>query len=391
MPTDRRRFLRGTAAATGVGLAGLSGCLGSITGSGDSKKGGSGGAGGGDASIREDLGLQELDYELEGTLNVLQWGQYWPEDTVPQFEKAYGVDVNVSNFASNDELYNKLKAGGTEQYDLVFPSDNMVTIMANQGMLGALDTGKIPNYDNLIDRFQNPDFDPKQATHTVPYQWGTTGIGWTNAVTGEGTRIDSWDAMWNEEWAGSITMLDSMRSTIGAGLKRLGYSLNTKDEAKLDEAKEILVNQKDLLLAYDSSTYREKLENEQASPVQGWSGAVLRARSNTMEDGTSPVHYTVPKEGSAVWTDSGAMPKGAKHPNAAHAFMNYYLNGTVGASISNLVRYASPNKAAKEHMDDELVETVYPDDSTLEQLEYFKPLDDANQLYNETWSEIKNA
>ncbi|WP_416840929.1 polyamine ABC transporter substrate-binding protein [Haloferax sp. DFSO52] len=395
----RRRILKYTGTLAATGLTGLAGCTGNSSNSGENTSESENTTTSGETTasettatneVREELGLQSLDYELEDSLNILQWAQYWPSDTVANFEKAYGVSVNVSNYASNEELYNKLKAGGTDQYDLIFPSDSMLTIMANQDMLKPIDTGKIPNWDNLLSNFQNPSYDPGSETYAAPYQWGTTGIGWNTDVIGD-VEIDSWNAMWNSEFSGNITMLDSMRSSFGGALKRLGYSLNTTDEDKVEEAKQALIEQKSLLQAYDSSTYREKLENSSASPVQGWSGAVLRARENTMSSGESPVNYVVPKEGAPIWTDSGAVTSKAKHPNAAHAFINYFLNAKVGASISNLVRYASPNDAAKEYMDETLVQTAYPDQKTMDNLEYFEPLGKATQMYSEAWTEVKTA
>ncbi|MFB6266218.1 MAG: extracellular solute-binding protein, partial [Halodesulfurarchaeum sp.] len=281
--TGRRRFLKTSGALATIGVAGLAGCT------------GGGGGDGGDGTptatqtttaskeveqLREKYGLAELDYDLEDSLEIFQWSDYWPKDIVPTFEKVYGVSVNVSNFASNEEMFNKLKAGGTGQYDLIFPSDYMINIMVQQDMLQRLDMGKLPNYENLASKFTQTPYDPDPGTWSAPYQWGTSGIGWTTELLGDVT-LDSWEAMWNEEYKGQITMLNDMRETIGAALKRRGYSLNTQDEAKIEEAKQDLIEQKDLLLAYDSSNFETKLINKQASPVHGWSGDIFRAHWET--------------------------------------------------------------------------------------------------------------
>ncbi|MFB6125537.1 MAG: spermidine/putrescine ABC transporter substrate-binding protein, partial [Halanaeroarchaeum sp.] len=186
-------------------------------------------------TLREKYGLAELDYDLEDSLNVFQWSDYWPKEIVPTFEKVYGVDVTVANFASNEEMFNKLKAGGTGQYDVVFPSDYMINIMSQQDVIQRLDMDKLPNYDTLGEKFTDPPYDPDPGTWSAPYQWGTSGIGWTSALLGD-VELDSWDAMWNEGYAGQITMLNDMREAIGAALKRRGYSLNTTDPAKIEEA-----------------------------------------------------------------------------------------------------------------------------------------------------------
>ncbi|MFB6240811.1 MAG: extracellular solute-binding protein, partial [Gemmatimonadota bacterium] len=139
----------------------------------------------GDADLRNEYGLPELDYELEKTLNVFQWTDYWPQGTVEKFEKAYGVKVNVSNYASNEEMFNKLKAGGTGQYDLIFPSDYMINILVKQGMIRKLDTGKIPNLENLAEKFSDTPYDPNPGTYSAPYQWGTSGIAYNANMLGE--------------------------------------------------------------------------------------------------------------------------------------------------------------------------------------------------------------
>lgn len=406
--TDRRTFLKTTGAlGSASALSALAGCLGGDDGGSDDEttdadSGGSGGtttSGGtggnsdkGDSKVREKYGLSELDYEVEDKLNVYQWTDYWPKGTVEIFEKAYGVKVNVANYASNEEMFSKLKAGGTGQYDVIFPSDYMINIMVQQGMIRALDQSKLPNWDNLEQKWidQAP-YDPGEKRHSAPYQWGTSGIGYNeNMVEVDAT---SWDAMWNEEYKGQITMLNDMRETIGASLKRLGYSLNTKDESKIQEAKEALIDQKPLLLNYDSVNVAENLINKQASPAHGWSGDVFSAYWELYQDDDSPITYAIPEEGGVVWIDTAAITKDAKHPNAAHAFINFVLNAKINAKITNYVYYPTPNEAAKEFVDEAALnnEAIYPPDEVMEKLEFIRNLGQATKLYSEAWTEIQNA
>ena len=391
----RRSFLKTTGAIASAGLAGLAGCT-----------GGSGGGDGGDGdttteqpsdsdeaeALREEYGLGELDYELEDSLEVFQWSDYWGEEVIPTFEKVFGVDVNVSNFASNEEMFNKLKAGGSGQYDLIFPSDYMINIMIDQEMIGEIDRAKVPNLETLGSKFTEPPYDPGSDLHSVPYQWGTSGIGWTSELLGD-VELTSWDAMWDDEYAGQITMLSDMRETIGAALKRLGYSLNTTDESEIEEAKELLIEQKDLLLSYDSSNFETKLINKQASPVHGWSGDIFRAHWETYEDGSSPINYRVPEEGGVIWVDNGAITKDAEHPNAAHAFINYFLNPKIAAKITNWTYYGSPSASAEEYISEDILDNpaIYPPDDVMEKLEYIRNIGDARQYYSDAWTEIQNA
>lgn len=405
--TDRRAFLKRSGAATSAAiLSGLAGCAG----------GGGGGGGGtptatptatgtpGEAQklsrqeLMDKYGLQEYDYDLEDSLNVFQWTAYWPSGTVEIFEKVYDVDVKVSNYTSNEEMFNKLKAGGTDQFDLLFPSDYMLNILAEQGMIRKLDLEKIPNFENIESYWRdNAPYDPDPGRYSVPYFWGTSGVAWNAEMFSEEVRSElpfrSWDALWDDRFKGQMTMLDDMRETIGAALKRLGYSLNSRSESEINEAKEVLIQQKPLLQGYNSTSFAERLINEQTSPMHSWSGGPFSAYWQLYEDGSSPVGYQVPQEGGVVWVDTSTVTKDAKHPKAAHAFTNYLHNAKIHARIANWVYYPSPNAAAKEHIYDSMLENdrIYPPEETFQKLEFIKNVGDATQLWSEAWTEIKSA
>jgi spermidine/putrescine transport system substrate-binding protein len=260
-------------------------------------------------------------------------------------------------------------------------------------MIQALNLDQLSNFDNLSQKFREAPYDPGEDRYSVPYQWGTSGIGWNEEMIGSDVEISSWDAMWNEEWSGTMTMLNDMRETIGAALKRLGYSLNTTDEAKINEAKDMLIEQKQLLKAYDSDNFQTNLINQQASPVHAWSGGAFQAYWETYEDGSSPIQYVVPDEGGVIWVDTGAVTTEASSPNAAHAFINYYLNAQIGARITNWTYYGSPNEAAEQHISEDILnnESIYPDSETMDQLEFIENIGQATQMYSQAWTEIQNA
>ncbi|MDX1746680.1 MAG: spermidine/putrescine ABC transporter substrate-binding protein, partial [Halobacteriales archaeon] len=252
------------------------------------------------------------------------------------------------------------------------------------------DTGKIPNFSNLGPTFQNPAYDPGDDVHAIPWLWGTNGIGWSEEVLGADATVDSWDAMWNEEWSGNITMLDNMRAVIGAALQRLGYSLNSTDESEVEEAKESLIQQKPLLKTYTSTVF-DILANGTASPCYGWSGDVLRGRFETMEDGESPVHYVIPKEGSSIWTDNGAIPKDAANINAGYAFLVYFLTPEVNAKLSNFARYGTPNDAAQEFVEPRIREATSFPEEVMNRLEYYEGLGEGIKVWQQAWDEVQEA
>jgi spermidine/putrescine transport system substrate-binding protein len=272
----------------------------------------------------------------------------------------------------------------------------MVNIMAEQDMLQALDLEKLTHWENLEDRWRSEaPYDPGEQRYSAPYFWGTTGIAWNSNMFEDGGDLPftSWDVLWDERFAGQMRMLNDMRETMGAALKRLGYSLNSTEESEIEEAKESLIQQKDLLSTYSSTGMAEALINEDASPIHTWSGAPFDAYWQVYEDGSSPIDYRVPEEGGVVWVDTSVVTKEAKNPNAAYAFINYTLNAKVNANIANWVYYPSPNEAAKEDISDSMLqnERIYPPDDVMQSLEFIRNLGDATQLWNEAWTEVQNA
>ncbi|MDR1774506.1 MAG: spermidine/putrescine ABC transporter substrate-binding protein, partial [Clostridioides sp.] len=180
------------------------------------------------------------------TLYVYNVGDYIDESLIQKFEKETGIKVNYETYDTNEMMYQKVKSGSTN-YDLIFPSDYMVEKMRKEGLLEKIDYSNIPNYENIDEKFLKPEYDPTDE-YSVPYMWGTLGIVYNKTLVKE--PVDSWDIMWNPKYKGSILMFDSVRDTMGIALKKLGYSLNTTNEKELNEAKELLIKQKDLVLAY---------------------------------------------------------------------------------------------------------------------------------------------
>jgi spermidine/putrescine transport system substrate-binding protein len=339
--------------------------------------------------LREELGVEMPEYDYGDELRVYQWVNYWPQRVVRNFERAFGVSVSVDTYPSNEKLYRTLKERGSDAYDLVFPSDYMVSILADEGLIRPIDRELIPNWSNLEPRWvRNAPYDPGDQRYSVPFQWGTTGIGWHESVAGG--PLESWDAMWDTQYAGQVTWLDDIRETVGASLKRLGYSLNTRDEDKIMEAKEALLNQRSLVDEYDSRYTEDFLINREASPVHTWSGEAFIAYWELYDGEVSPVNYRIPEEGGPVWVDTAAVTAGATNPNAAHAFVNYVLAPLPGGAVSDYTRYGTPNAAAKEYVDEEMLNNpgVYPPDGILDDLEFIRDVGPAIEHYERAWEDI---
>jgi spermidine/putrescine transport system substrate-binding protein len=392
--TDRRTFLNAAATLGVVGATGVAGCTGGDDGDGtDDGDGGDGGSASSDGGGGDGTDGGEGGGGLESELHVLQRPDAWPNRFVRRFQDEYDVDVSVTAVDSTAEMLAELESTEPGAYDLLFPRDRAVAGLVDRGAIRPLDLDRLSNWGNLSERFQRAPYDPGSERHSAPYLWGTTGIGWNIKMIGD-VDVSSWSAMWNDEWAGRITMLDDVRETVGAALKSLGNSLNSTDADELDRARELLLRQHPKIQAYDSTDLPTALVYEDASPVHVRSDDFMTAFEKAEErEEESPLRYVVPKEGSSLWVTTATIAADAANPNAAHAFVDHFLDAENAAEVSSYTSIATPVGAAEEHVDDEILSDgrIYPDDSTMETLEFVEPLGDARPLYEDVWDVVRGA
>jgi Spermidine/putrescine-binding periplasmic protein len=315
-------------------------------------------------------------------LNVYNWGDYIDEDIFDIFEEETGIKVNYETYATNEEMYTKIKKGGT-QYDIAIPSDYMIEKMIKEDLVEPIDLTKIPNYANIDTRFKNLAFDPNNA-YSVPYFWGTVGIIYnTNIIT---EPVDSWNVLWDEKYAGQFTMVDSQRDSIMVALKKLGYSMNTKSVAELEAARDALIEQKPNVLAYVGDNVKDMLISEETAMAVVWSG-----EASTVIQEYDNFEYALPKEGSNIWFDNVVIPKGAKNIDAAHQFIDFLCRGDIGFKNADYVGYATCNTETMKLLDPALMGTTYayPDDALLENFEIFSDPGDFITEYDRVWTELK--
>jgi len=344
--------------------------------------------------------------EVDGDLNLYNWTEYLPTgpeaedaevvDFIEEFETRY-PDVNVvyTQYDSNEAMLAQIDAGAS--YDLVVPSDYMVTIMKDSDLLVKLNHDAITNLDNLDPLFTDPDYDPGNE-YSVPYQWGTTGIGFNYDYIDDSEGV-SWSVIFepdpDAEYIGKISFLDDIRETLGAALKYLGYSLNTTDQDELDEAAALIKQAKENIAAFDSSSYWTLLTNGDTDVAMGWNGDFLAeydSISTDEFDAYEQYGYAIPVEGAAAWVDTMAVPATAEHPCTAHAFIDMVLEPFMGAELTNYNYYASPNEAAEEFIYEDILtwEAVYPSDETMASLEFFRDLGEFEIEYSDAYAAAKS-
>ena len=326
------------------------------------------------------------------SINVYNWGEYISdgaeEGTInvnKEFEELTGIKVNYSTYASNEELYAKLKSGGAS-YDIIIPSDYMIGRMIKEDMLEPLNFENIPNFQHINEQFVNPAYDPDNA-YSVPYTWGTVGIIYnTTMVDGD---VDSWDILWDARYMGDILMFANSRDAFAIAQKRLGYSFNSGNADELEKAAESLKEQKPLVQAYVMDEIFDKMQAGEAALAPYYAGDAI-----TMIADNPDLAFAFPKEGTNRFVDAICIPKGSQQKEAAEMYINFLCEPEVGLANCEYIGYSTPNDGAMELLDDEVKNNpiAYPSDEILENTETFLSLpDDANRLMDKLWTDIMST
>ena len=318
------------------------------------------------------------------TLSVYNWTTYIAEDTIPLFEELCGVEVNYDTYPTDDDMLARIRQGNPG-YDIVVPSGTVTYLMIDEGLLEPLDADNIPNLANVEDAFLGLDFDPNNE-YTVPYQWGTIGIGYNTEAVGE--EITSWSQMF--EYDGPVSWLEDVRATMGVALLMLGHDPNTRSPEEIEEAKNFLIENGANVVYINQDDGQEILLRGEADIVVEYSGDIFQIIDECECDTYA---YVIPEEGTNFWVDNLAIPVNAPNKPLAEAFIDFVLDPHVGAEISNYTAYGSPNAAAAEmNLIDEAYLNdpgIYPPEETLDNLFFIVQDPELEQLYNDAWDEIR--
>lgn len=324
------------------------------------------------------------------TLNVFNWGEYISDgsegslDVIKEFEKISGIKVVYNNYETNEDLYAKLSASkDNPQYDLIIPSDYMISRMIREDMLEKINFDNIPNISMIEDKYRYTDFDAT-GEFSVPYTWGTVGIIYNSQYVDE-QDIGSWDLLWNKKYAGNILMFSNSRDAYGVALKKLGYSLNSINRDEIENATEILKEQRSVNQAYVMDQTFDKMENESAYIAPYYAGDCL-----SMMENNKNLAFYYPKEGFNIFIDSACIPKGAKNKEAAEAFINFLCETDIAVANCEYICYFTPHIEAAKRI--EFDERIYPTDEQLQTAESYIALpDNINSLYDSSWIEVRSS
>jgi spermidine/putrescine transport system substrate-binding protein len=321
----------------------------------------------------------------EGSLNLYNWDDYMGETTLQDFKGASGVDVKMDLFENNDTLFAKFRAGNPG-YDLIVPSNDFVERMAKADMLEKIDKAQVPNLKNISPEFMDVDYD-KGREYSVPYTWLVLGIGYRKSKV-QGIP-DSWKVLFDsDQYKGRIAVLSEAGDMFRLHAKYMGRSVNSLTPADIKTIEAMMIKQKPNIAKFHSDDGQDMLAKGEVDLVLEYNGDIAQLMK---ED--DDIDFVVPKEGSQLNSDNLCIPKGAKHPKNAHAFINFILDAQNGKKLTETILYPTPNAAAKALMPDTYKNNpvIYPSSEVLAKCEYAKFKADLQPLYEEAFTRIGAA
>ncbi len=323
-----------------------------------------------------------------GEVVVYNWGEYIDPSVLKDFEKETGIKVVYEEFETNEIMYPKVESGAAA-YDLICPSDYMISKMLENDLLQPINFDHVPNYKNIDETYieESKGFDPENK-YSIPYCWGTVGILYNKSMIEEGD-VDSWEILWDKKYKDNILMQDSVRDAFMVAEKLLGYDINTVKEDELKKCADKLIEQKPLVQAYVVDQVRDKMIGGEAALGVIYSGeAIYTQREN--ED----LEYVIPKEGTNVWIDSWVIPKNARNVENAEKFLDYLCRGDIALRNFEYITYSTPNKAARDLIEDEDIRDstiAFPTKEMLKNSDVYTNIgEEGDELYAKYWDKVKS-
>ncbi len=360
--TNRRKFLQGITALSSLSLTSCGWRLANVRASSNTK------------GSRDQL-------------DIYTWTQYVDKQLLKTFTTQTGIKVLTDIYDSNEVMLNKLQAGGGGTYSVIYPSDYMVQKMAEKGLLVEINHQSLIGLNNLFPRFQNPSYDPNNS-YSIPFSWGTTGLIYNSEIIK--TPPDDWDYLWQnkDKLNKRITLLNDVREVMGAVLRMLGYSYNSKNEDEVKQAYEKLKVLKPAIAAFDTDAWRNQIVAGDLILSMCYSSDAVKIIQENPK-----FKYVVPKSGSSLWTDTIVIPKSAANPDGAYAWINFILQPEVAAQMSQHLWLATPNRAAFELLPKNLQNNtnLFPPESILEKCERITPLGEIEEVYDRYWTELTSS
>ncbi len=360
--TDRRQFLREIAAISSLSLAGCGWRLADVQ-----------------ANSNTNGNSDRLD--------IYTWTQYSDQKLLQTFSAQTGMKVLVDVYDSNEVMLAKLLAGGGGTYSLIYPSDYMVQKMVDKNLLTEINHDRLIGLDNLFPRFQNPSYDSNNR-YSIPFNWGTTGLIYNSEILKNAP--EDWDYLWQNQTTLNkrMTLLNDVREVMGAVLRMLGYSYNSKDEKEVKQAYEKLTEIKPAIAAFDTDAWQNQILAGDLLLAMCYSADAIRVTQENPK-----LKYVIPRSGSSLWTDTIVIPKTAPNLPGAYAWINFILQPEVAAMISQRMSVSIPNSAGFEQLPNKIKNNVnlFPPASLIEKCERITPLGSFEEIYERYWTQLTSS
>ncbi|MFZ5531342.1 MAG: ABC transporter substrate-binding protein [Pseudomonadota bacterium] len=332
----------------------------------------------------------------DDVLHIYNWNNYISDETVARFERQCECRVEQAYYSDNEEMLAKLAAGAVG-YDIIVPTGNALESLIRQQALRPLDKSKLPNLKNINPAYLDTQFD-RGNRYSVPYAYTITLIGYNvEKMHALNLPTDTWAVIFEphylEKLKGRVTVLDSQRELIAAALKYLGYSANDTDERHWQQARDLIIRAKPYWAAFNASSYIKELTVGTIWLVHGYSNDIFQANLDAQHAGRGfTLAAAIPKEGAVLSLDSMVLHKSGPRPDLALRFINYMLEGSNSAELTNLIGSGNPNLDALRYIKPDIAQNqvVFPDARHLARLEMLRDLDrNQRRVLSRIWTEIK--
>lgn len=332
------------------------------------------------ANVRPTTSTQSSSNELY----IYTWAGYTDQDLLDRFRDETGITAIADVFDSNEAMLARLQAGGGGGYSIIYPSDYIVQKMVELGFLIELDRSRLIGLDLLFPKFQSPIYDPKNL-HSIPISWGTTGLIYNPKKLQ--TPPEDWSYLWDyqQKLAKRMTLLNDVREVMGATLKMLGYSYNSKNAQEIEAAYKKLSQLKPSLASFTSDAWRSQVLSGDLLIAMCYS-----SDANEIISENEDLQYVLPKSGSSLWVDTLAIPTTAPNLEGAYAWINFMLKPDIAAQICERLSFAVPNKEAFALLPPEIQQnpSLFPSDEALQKCEGIAPVGNFEEVYDRYWTKL---
>jgi len=360
--TKRRQFLKGVAALSSLSLTSCGWRL---------------------AQVRANSNTSGRSDQLY----IYTWTQYTDKQLLTTFSTQTGMKVLADVYDSNDVMLAKLQAGGGSAYSIIYPSDYMVQKMVDKGLLTEINHDRLIGLENLFPRFSNPIYDPNNR-YSIPFNWGTTGFIY-NSEKLQDTPED-WDYLWQnqDKLNKRMTLLNDVREVMGAVLRMLGYSYNSKNELEIKQAYDKLKVLKPAIAAFDTDAWQNQILGGDLVLAMCYSADAVKISKENPK-----FKYVIPRSGSSLWTDTMVIPKTAPNLAGAYAWINMILQPEVAAQISQRLNISTPNSAGFEQLPKRIQNNsnLFPSESLLANCERISPVGEFEEVYERYWTQLTSS